>query len=211
MSPRQTKISRLVTQAADREQRKIAEDLHDSVSQTFSGLGLLVRVLAHKLQRWGPEAVEETKALADLTHRAVDELHEHVQWSQVQDFEDATLAHALQALARATSRRMPCGVECDSNPIRMPAETSFQLYHIAREAVRNAVHHARAKKITIGWKSGATALLTVSDDGCGFDPKASRSARCSGLDMIRCRARLIGASVRVKSRPGQGTSVSCRL
>jgi signal transduction histidine kinase len=201
-----------VVEAADREQRRLAEDLHDSVCQSFSGLNLLVRVLSRKMQKSGAGAAAESKELGALLQQAVDELHEQVQWTSPRDFDSAGLAFALGALARAASRSIPCELVC-LGPITLPkADTAFHLYHIAREAVRNALRHSKAAKIVIQLKFGeGRAVLSVADNGRGFEQAKAKRPLLSGLDLLRHRGKLIDARVRIQSKPGQGTKVTCRL
>jgi len=85
------------------------------------------------------------------------------------------------------------------------------LYRIAQEAVHNAVKHARATKVALsllrepdGW------VLNIHDDGQGFDP-AQIPGGTLGLKSMRERAREIGASFELESRPGAGTRLSVRL
>jgi signal transduction histidine kinase len=212
MPPHRPNASRLVVEAADRELRRLGQDLHDTVCQSFSGLNLLVRVLSRKMQKSGVAAVSESKALGELLQQAVEELHEQVQWANPRDFDSAGLAFALGTLARAASRSVPCELEC-AGPLALPeTDTAFHLYHFAREAVRNAVRHSRAAKIVVRLKiAGPHLVLTIKDDGCGFDLKQGHRPSFSGLELLRHRGKLIGAAVRIQSKPGQGTKVSCRL
>jgi signal transduction histidine kinase len=211
MPLRHPTASRLITDAADRAQRRLAQDLHDTVCQTFSGLNLLVRVLKRKMERWGPEAIAETEGVTKMIQQAVEELHEHVQWSQPRDFEEASLASALGTLAQATARRIPCTFEFSGISAPLDPDTAFHLFHLAREAVRNAVRHSKARKVTIRLRQEKATILSITDEGGGFDSKSCRRIPCSGLDLMRYRARLIGGTVRVNSKAGQGTTVTCRL
>jgi signal transduction histidine kinase len=87
--------------------------------------------------------------------------------------------------------------------------TAGQLYRIAQEAVNNALKHSRAKRITLSLVRTADTLeLGVTDNGRGF-PKVLRPGM--GLQVMRHRASVINAELTVGSKPGQGTSIHCRV
>ena len=84
------------------------------------------------------------------------------------------------------------------------------LYHIAQEAISNAVKHGKARRVSVSLTSADGALtLTVWDDGAGL-PAEPKSGGC-GLRIMRHRARMIGASLALGSHQGAGTVVTCVL
>src|SRR5262249_35024929 len=87
-------------------------------------------------------------------------------------------------------------------------EVEQHLYRIGEEAINNIARHANARnvKITLAQKDGAT-LLTVQDDGCGFDRGQAAQSGHFGLSGMRERALLIDARLEVEARPEAGTSV----
>jgi signal transduction histidine kinase len=88
---------------------------------------------------------------------------------------------------------------------------STHLYRIAQEAVNNALRHAGATNIVIGLAEVTEgAELSIEDNGRGFTAKGERKAGM-GLEVMRHRARLIGAQLSVDSRRGHGTRIVCLL
>ena len=88
--------------------------------------------------------------------------------------------------------------------------TADQLFHIAQEAVRNAVKHAHARRITIGLTDNGAIRLWVHDDGVGIDAKNGRPDGL-GLRIMRHRAALLGAALEVRRAEESGTLVLCTL
>jgi two-component system CheB/CheR fusion protein len=83
------------------------------------------------------------------------------------------------------------------------------LYRLAQEAVINAVKHGRPKNITIGLDLlNGGGVLTVHDDGCGFD-MVPRSPAGLGMRTMNYRAKMIGGSLSVQSSSNAGTVVKC--
>jgi signal transduction histidine kinase len=95
-----------------------------------------------------------------------------------------------------------------SLPVRAPV--AAQLYRIAQEAVRNALEHGAAREVLIQLILGhQDMLLTVQDDGEGFDTKTNGHGM--GLRIMRYRAQCIGGSCEVRTGPGKGITVFCRV
>jgi signal transduction histidine kinase len=122
------------------------------------------------------------------------------------------LAVALEELAGQV--RQTHGVECRfASPARPSLDDSFvatQLFLIAREAVHNAVKHARPSCILIGLEEEAGLVLTVRDDGAGL-PADVRGTGGMGLRIMEYRAALIGGALRLAALPGGGTLTECSL
>jgi signal transduction histidine kinase len=86
------------------------------------------------------------------------------------------------------------------------------IYHIAREALRNAVQHAGATEVLIElFEDSGDAQLVVRDNGRGFDPGSVDLRDHFGLQMMRERAELAGGVLHVYTEPGKGTQVASRL
>ena len=106
---------------------------------------------------------------------------------------------------------IPCAFECSFPSLQLPPTTGIHLYRIVQEAARNATQHAKAKSLLIQLTlDGLNLVLTVRDDGRGFNPAAD-SQYGLGLHIMRYRANLIGASLTIDSQPGHGTTVRCVL
>jgi len=87
-----------------------------------------------------------------------------------------------------------------------------QLYRIAQEAVRNAVEHGAAHgvQIDLGFDDH-DLVLTIQDDGTGFEANGNGNGGGMGLRIMRYRAQCIGGSCKVESNLAKGTVVSCRM
>ncbi|HEY3932074.1 MAG TPA: ATP-binding protein, partial [Verrucomicrobiae bacterium] len=88
-------------------------------------------------------------------------------------------------------------------------DAALHLYYIVQEAVLNAAKHGKAAQIIISLaRTGDRLVLTIQDDGSGFELSGNNSTGM-GIRIMRYRARVIGATLDLKSRPGQGTQVIC--
>ena len=166
------------------ERRRLARDLHDGMAQELA----FVAAEAHgEAQAAARRALDESRlAIAALTRPLGEPL-------------EVALVQAAEEVAHRYGARVHCEVE----HVDVPRPLGDALLRIVREAVANAARHGRPGSISVELHQGA---LRVVDDGCGFDPAASRPG--FGLASMRERAAAAGAGLVVESAPGRGASVA---
>lgn len=203
-------IARLEQQAlqiGDREQARLAQDLHDGLGQQLIGASFLLRPLRQQLDGAVAAQLGEIETLIGA---AIEQTRDLVRGLHPTTLEVAGLAAALDEVAAHVARvfGVDCRV-CDRAGGELPEASRAQLYRIAREAVINAAKHARATRIDIELELDAGELvLAVRDDGIGIP---ARPAIGMGLHLMAHRARLIGAALDVAAGPVRGTTVTCRV
>jgi signal transduction histidine kinase len=94
---------------------------------------------------------------------------------------------------------------------QVPDDMGLCLYRIVQECLQNAIRHGKAGHVTVRIEQdGTDGILTVSDDGLGFDPRGV-SGSGIGLASMNERARHLGGSFTIESTPGRGATVHVRL
>ena len=126
------------------------------------------------------------------------------------------LASALSDLTRNVSdeKGIPVSLEVEGSPIPLPDATNRALTLVAREALRNAVAHAKPSSVRIRLSFASSAIrLGIEDDGCGFAPAARQLAADGHFGILGMRERMeqIGGSLEVSSSSGKGTTVGVTL
>ena len=120
---------------------------------------------------------------------------------------------ALDDLAAHISQLddVTCAFQCEAPILVADNATATHLYHIAQEAVTNAIRHGRPRHIEmrLADKDGRMSL-TVVDDGVGIQKPANKG-KGMGLRIMAYRARMIGATLAVEPAQGGGTRVTCTL
>jgi len=128
------------------------------------------------------------------------------------------LAPALDALLKRVGATSGIDVEADvattlhegSSPTRLDPEVESTLYRLVQESLTNAVKHAFAGRVTVTLaESGDSVIVTVTDDGVGFDPRAFTAG--FGLVGMHERVALVGGELSVDSTPGEGTTVRAHV
>ncbi|WP_031173831.1 GAF domain-containing sensor histidine kinase [Streptomyces durhamensis] len=196
------------------ERSRLAHELHDAVSQKLFSLRLTAQAAAALVDRDPARAKGELHQVAALAAEAADELRAAVVELRPAALDEdgliATLRTQTQVLDRAHSAR----VTFTSNGFRaLPAVQEEALLRVAQEALHNALRHSGAEHVDVSVeRRGCGAVLRVTDDGDGFDPKAVRRAgRHLGLVSMRDRASGAGGALSVESAPGKGTTIEMEV
>ncbi len=202
-----------ILQVSEREQRRIAEDLHDGVGQQLGGISCLSDVLKKDLaERASPEAAAAAK-ISKLLTVAMAQTRSLARGLHPVPLEANGLISALEDLAsRITDLfKVACHFECPQPVMIEDNTTANHLYRIAQEAISNAIKHGRAQRITIRLSEISEEIcLAVSDDGVGFKA-GDRHSKGLGLRIMNHRAGVIGGTVIVQKRHGGGTELVCTV
>jgi signal transduction histidine kinase len=119
------------------------------------------------------------------------------------------LTEALNSYAQEVERDSRIRIETRLQRVDMPAPVQLLCYHVAREAIMNAVKHAEASTITVSLEATVDgARLAISDNGKGFDPEQGSPEGHYGLTMMRERAQVSGGDFHIDSAPGKGSTVT---
>jgi len=199
---------RQLLQISDREQARLAQDLHDGLGQHLIGVAFLVRALRGGQPGARAAQLDEIEA---LLAEAIEQTRDLARGLHPQTLEVAGLAAALGELAAHAKRvyGIPCRVEHRTAGREPAPQPRAHLYRIAREAVLNAAKHACATEIAIELRrAGAGLSLVVRDDGVGMGARANGGM---GLHLMAYRARMMGATLTIAEGPRGGTVVTCEL
>ena len=198
------------------ERRRIARELHDSVSQALFSTVLHARVAHNILDE---EAGEEPSGrlgqalgtIESLAKRAQSEMRRFIfEWGP-EGIGDGLVPAFSRHVASLAEDAIDIRVEGPSEPLPLTRTAETQLYGIGREALANVVKHAGAQTACVRVDARAKRLvLEIADDGRGFDPAAAHNGHF-GLESMRSRADELGADLHIISAPGRGTVVRVEL
>lgn len=196
------------------ERKRLARELHDSVTQTLFSIGLTAEAAAELVEADPARAREQLGHLQELTRTAMGEMRSLIFELRPAELETDGLAAALRkhvdVLRRLHEQEIELRVEGDR---RLPPEVERGLLRIAQEALGNAVRHSGAGRVTLTLAARDSLVsLRVEDDGDGFDPEqaATRSRRL-GLTSMRERAEALGGTLAIDSEPGRGTAIEAEV
>jgi len=194
------------------ERKQLASILFDELLQCLAGLKMDFESLRQRLELIQPE-------VKDVIKRAIKNTAE--QMGRIKGYADVITPRVLDALglvpaiAQLTERaKRENGFEvyffAKDIPDSVSSAKKLSLYRIAEEAIRNATRHSRGKELFVNIiGKGATVVLTVEDDGCGFEYErlAGLVPHTLGLFLMREWAAKVGGKFSIDAKPGKGTQV----
>lgn len=196
------------------ERSRLAHELHDAVSQKLFSLRLTAQAAAALVDRDPVRAKDELHQVAALAAEAADELRAAVVELRPAALDEDGLVNTLRTQIQVLDRAHSARVTFDTGGLKaLPAAQEEALLRVAQEALHNALRHSAADKVDVTLtRRGAGAVLSVTDNGKGFDPRTVRRAgRHLGLVSMRDRASGVGGRLRVRSTPGQGTTIEMEV
>lgn len=192
------------------ERRRIARELHDSVSQALFSSVLHTRAAQKALDGGGAgdERLRRSlRTIDELTKRAQSEMRRFIfEWGP-EGIGDGLVPAFTRHAASLADNPVRVRVEGPAEPLPLTRATEAQLFGIAREALANALKHAQATAADVRISSTpGQVVLEIADDGRGFDPEATHTGHF-GLESMRSRADEIGAELHITSGTNRGTLV----
>ena len=210
------RLSAQLITAQEEERRSIARELHDEVGQVLTAIKVELAVAERAIEAGGGDA----RLLADarsITEGALTTVRDLSHLLHPALLDDLGLPAAVEWYLRGFSRRHDIRAEVlqDHMDERLAPGLEASAYRIIQEALTNVAKHARATSCRVYLQRlPTTVLVTIEDDGAGFDEAevASAGARAGlGLIGIRERAKQLRGTVRLESAPGRGTRLTVEL
>ena len=201
--------------AAEAERRRWARELHD---ETLQGIAAVRVMLASSRRDDDAELRATVTRAADALQGEVDRLRDIIHDVRPSSLDDLGLMAAMEALVArhaddggpALQLEVDLDHEAGRTPERLHPDVETAIYRIAQEALTNALKHAEAHTVTIAVAEIEGEVgVRVRDDGRGYDPKAITSG--FGLVSIHERVELLDGRLRVRSAPGEGTTLEARV
>lgn len=197
------------------ERDRIARELHDSLAQVLGQIHLQLRALEARTD--GVALSGDLGELADVADEAYRDVRETILGLRETIPADGGLEAALRAYLAKFSRQtgIDASLECDDVTRRvLSPRAEVQLLRVVQEALTNVRKHAGASRVTVGLRDGdGSPVLTVADDGAGFDPASVGPSFSGGFGLRSMRERVegVGGTLEIQTRPGDGTRIVARL
>jgi DNA-binding NarL/FixJ family response regulator len=190
-------------EAGDRERSRLARDLYQAVAHSLSEIADFAGTLGgDKGTAIGATA---QRGLADVRRAIVD--------LDPTGLDAGGLAEMVAQALERLRERTGCTVELetDGDPSDLPAGVARAAYRIVQEALMNVRLHANASAVRVELSARRDLVLTIEDDGVGFEPRAALQAAGLGLRHMRERTDVLGGFLSVASEPGSGTTIRLKV
>jgi signal transduction histidine kinase len=200
--------------AQEEERRRVSRELHDQICHQLGYLASDIGNLAVS-----PLAPENLRAhLTAIRARVVktsQETHHIAYQMHTAILKDLGLVASLNALCRQFSDQYPnitANFKSSGPPTSIPIDVATCLYRVAQESLQNTAKHSGAKNVSLrlGFKKWAV-VLTIHDNGAGFDPKAVKGHSGIGLISMNERGHSVNGELTITSQPGHGTQITLEI
>ncbi|NND93843.1 MAG: sensor histidine kinase [Flavobacteriales bacterium] len=201
-----------VLNAQEEERSRISKDLHDGVGQQLSGLKLGFQLLKKELICKESEVNERLDKLSSVIDESASDVRTISHQMMPKSLVQVGLVPALRDMLEKSLGSCDIAYHFEElRPIgRMDRSLELNLYRVAQEVVNNIIKHSQAEHVDVQlYKSKEQIILTIEDDGIGFQPHDEMKGH--GLLNIQNRSRLIQGKLDVESTPGHGTRISLRV
>ncbi len=208
------RLQREVAEISTKERCEIGYELHDGIGQILAGISFLCKAMEKKLGDGQGAAFKDLQMIKERIGEAQKKVRDISRVLSTCEVEGSGIATALRQVAGKIESiyNVKCGIDfsCDASiENNMIAE---QLYLIAVEAMTNAAKHSGAKNIFVTLlNKGGKIRLAVEDDGRGFDQGVGQGGHGMGLQIMKHRAGIIGARLRMARGGKGGAMVECTL
>ncbi len=207
-------LEKEILNISEREQRRIGQELHDSLGQQLTGIALKSKVLEQRLTAKSLEEAVAAAEIAKLISEATGHAQSLAKGLHPVDLSAGTLRAALQQMATTNENLfgLRCTFESDKLIEVNDAEVAMHLYRIAQEAVTNAIKHGRAKNIQMTLTcDGNETMLMIKSDGLDFPKEFEARGTGMGLQIMDHRVDIIGGTLDIHKAPEGGTIVTCKF
>jgi signal transduction histidine kinase len=201
-------LSARLVRAQEEERRALSRELHDEVAQAFSAVLMEAENLLDLDP--APEVRAHLDSIRGVAGKGMNEIRNMALLLRPSMLDDFGLLPALEWQAREIGKRTGLRVRVVSEMSgELPEEHKTCVYRVVQEALNNCAQHAQASlaQVYVRYADGQI-LVTVQDDGSGFDPERVRGLGLLGMEE---RARHLGGSFEIDSRPGRGTLLRVSL
>ncbi|MBL0940350.1 MAG: hypothetical protein IBJ03_15755 [Gemmatimonadaceae bacterium] len=199
------------------ERTRIAQELHDTLLQGFTGITLQLQSVQRVLPDRPQVAMDTLSRVLTIADRALRDAR-HMVWDmRAPELDETDLVDAVEAAARAAIGSTELRLEylVHGQRRRLPLARETAVLRIAREAVMNVVRHAQATTVAITLQFETNLVkFEVRDDGRGLDPNEALAASREGhwgIEGARGRAQRLGGTFEICSAPGEGTRIRLSL
>lgn len=197
------------------ERTRIAQEIHDTLLQTFQSASLYLGAALHCVPHDSPVRSQLDRTL-QIMRQGITEGRNAIQALRSSDLRDSDLVLALSRVPGDRQLQMDIDfrVTVTGRRMQLAPEIQHEVYRIGREALTNAFRHSGAKRVELTFQfSDKRLTVRICDNGCGIDPRMLQKGRDGhwGLATMRERAATIGGLLKIVSSATRGTEVQLSI
>jgi signal transduction histidine kinase len=200
--------------AQEEERSRFARELHDDLAQRLAVFAIDVGKLDQQLMDPPASVLEKLREMKEDVVKISQDVHSLSRQLHPSILDDLGLVKAVEAECMSFSKREGVEVVFNHQNISraISKDISLPLYRIIQEGLRNISKHACADHVSVSLRGiDGDVLLSVQDNGIGFDLAEAKEKPGLGFSSMRERAKLIGGDLSIQSQPEKGTVITLRV
>ena len=193
--------------------KTIAQELHDNIGQSLSVIKLWMSMAPIEKDHAAYEGVQSSKEMLYKVIRDMADLTKSLHTDRISDIGlYESVRFDLASIRRAGS--LEIDFQTEGEEFHFPDQKSIFIFRMYQEMMNNIIKHSQAihVKVSIVYTGNDTFVLTIADDGVGFDLQKKNPSRSGsgglGLKNMENRAKMIGADLSIQTEPGKGTAIT---
>jgi signal transduction histidine kinase len=198
-------------QVREEEKTHIAREIHDELGQMLTAIKMDIALSQKKYKEVNPEAGSYLLRALEMVDDTVKAVRRIASELRPAILDDLGLVAALEWQCREFEKRnnIQCLFSSSLSNIEVEKNIAIGLYRICQEALTNVARHSRATKVTANILVQANlVVLTITDNGKGFNPEKVKGKKTLGLVGMKERALMMNGKLTAESTPGQGATIT---
>ena len=198
-------------QVIQEERRRIARELHDSVSQQLFAAMMMISALNERADKFDEKEQKQLKMIEHVLSQAQSEMRALLLHLRPISLESKSLKSGIEGLLIELQTKVQMKIHWDIEDVKLPEGVEDHLFRIAQELLSNTLRHSHATTLEVYLRQlGSTVLFKIEDNGVGFNSEEILPGSY-GINNMKERVQGLGGQVRIVSFPNQGTTIEIKI
>ena len=198
-------------QVIQEERRRIARELHDSVSQQLFAAMMMISALNERADKFDEKEQKQLKMIEHVLSQAQSEMRALLLHLRPISLESKSLKSGIEGLLVELQTKVQMKIHWDIEDVKLPEGVEDHLFRIAQELLSNTLRHSHATTLEVYLRQlDSTVLFKIEDNGVGFN-SVEILPGSYGINNMKERVQGLGGQVRIVSFPNQGTTIEIKI
>ena len=198
-------------QVIQEERRRIARELHDSVSQQLFAAMMMISALNERADKFVEKEQKQLKMIEHVLSQAQSEMRALLLHLRPISLESKSLKSGIEGLLIELQTKVQMKIHWDIEDVKLPEGVEDHLFRIAQELLSNTLRHSHATTLEVYLRQlDSTVLFKIEDNGVGFNSEEILPGSY-GINNMKERVQGLGGQVRIVSFPNQGTTIEIKI
>ena len=198
-------------QVIQEERRRIARELHDSVSQQLFAAMMMISALNERADKFDEKEQKQLKMIERVLSQAQSEMRALLLHLRPISLESKSLKSGIEGLLVELQTKVQMKIHWDIEDVKLPEGVEDHLFRIAQELLSNTLRHSHATTLEVYLRQlDSTVLFKIEDNGVGFNSEEILPGSY-GINNMKERVQGLGGQVRIVSFPNQGTTIEIKI